>query len=394
MPDNLKKKIAEKLDDKSKKDLKGKIQSALNAVQKDGVDPKAAAKKFGLNNQQAKTLSAVAKRNEEVEEEIEVDDDLLEEFITEARQTKFQMVSAVIDRLGGMKHEDLVKYHGDLFAEEDDEEDSEDDEEDSDDDKKKKGGKPKKGVNPFAKKDVKEAIEQIFSGSELTEDMQERTSVLFEAAVNQQVISEVERIETDLTEQLDKSVATLTETMVESVDRYLTHVAEAWIEDNEPVVDHNLKVDVAEELIEDLKEVLGKYKVFVPAEDVDAVAELEAKVDTLETRINEEVDATISAKAKVTELETNAVLAELSDDLADTDAERLAKLAEGIEFTDSDEYRKKITIVKENYFPKETSNSADLTEEFVETEEEDKKPTSNDPDVRAVSENISKMFSN
>ena len=68
------------------------------------------------------------------------------------------------------------------------------------------------------------------------------------------------------------------------------------------------------------------------------------------------------------ELVREAVINEVSSDLAETQSEKFAELTKDVDFTDKESFTEKLNTLKENYFPKSTPQN--LTEEGGSEEKE------------------------
>ena len=87
------------------------------------------------------------------------------------------------------------------------------------------------------------------------------------------------------------------------------------------------------------------------------------KIAALEERLNETISENADLSNHVVELKRDAVVREISEELADTEAAKLERLLEGVDFESEELYREKVRVIKENYFPK---NPAKQTTKSVE----------------------------
>ncbi|CAB4142788.1 prohead core protein [uncultured Caudovirales phage] len=215
----------------------------------------------------------------------------------------------------------------------------------------------------------KEDIDEMF-GDDLTEDFKERAEVVFEAAVNTRVNLETARLEeefeakaAELEEQfedaLEEQTAAVLEDVTSKLDQYLDYCVEQWMEDNKLAIENSLRADIAEDFMEALRNVFAEHYITVPDEKIDIVAEMKAELDEIKAKLNETVDAKIALEAIIEEATKEAAFEEVSEGLAETQVEKLKTLAEGIDYSDADTYRKKLEIVKEQYF--KTSKPATTT---------------------------------
>lgn len=214
---------------------------------------------------------------------------------------------------------------------------------------------------------LKEAIEGLFEGQELTEDFKVKTVAVFEAAVHEKVLAETavleEKFENDLQEQVDLAV----EDLVEKVDSYLDYVVESWVESNKVEIESNFKVETAQSLLDNIKGLVAEHNLEIDDAQVDAIAEMETKVEESTTKYNEVVEEMIAVKEAKQQLELSIAFNEVSEGLTDTQSEKLKVLSEGVSFESVDEFTKKVSAIKENYFAESTTAPADETE-FLEEE--------------------------
>lgn len=214
---------------------------------------------------------------------------------------------------------------------------------------------------------LKEAIEGLFEGQELTEDFKVKTVAVFEAAVHEKVLAETavleEKFENDLQEQVDIAV----EDLVEKVDSYLDYVVESWVESNKVEIESNFKVETAQSLLDNIKGLVAEHNLEIDETQVDAIAEMEQKVEESTTKYNEVVEEMIAVKEAKQQLELSIAFNEVSEGLTDTQSEKLKVLSEGVSFESVDEFTKKVSAIKENYFAESTSAPEDETE-FLEEE--------------------------
>jgi hypothetical protein len=222
---------------------------------------------------------------------------------------------------------------------------------------------------------VKEDVEEMFSGDELSEDLKEKAVIVFEAAVEARCIVETARLEEEFEQQLDEAVANIQEEITAKVDQYLDYVIEQWVEDNKIAIESSLRAEIAEEFMGNLHKLFVESNINVPDEQIDVLGEMTAKVEELESKLDESVNKQLELQAVIDEAEKEAVFDEVSEGLAATQVEKLRTLAEGIDYVDADTYKKKLDIVKETYFAdKRPASTATLVDESNDTLTEEAAP--------------------
>ena len=238
------------------------------------------------------------------------------------------------------------------------------------------GGAPGMGKMPMPTLNaVKEDIDEVFAGEDLTEEAKEKFSTIFEAAVSARVSIEEARLEEAFEARLDEEVEEIIEEITTKIDQYLDYVVESWMEDNKLAVESTLRADIAENFMEGLYNLFAESYITVPEEKLDVVGELKAQIEELETKFDESVNKQLELQSVIDEATMEATFDEVTEGLAATQVEKLRTLAEGIEFTDSESYVKKLNILKGKYFSeKKEVNTGVITEEASEGLNEEAKP--------------------
>jgi len=352
-------------------------------------------------------------------------------------RTKAGMVKAIYDQLNTLKKADLSDSYesiiGATLAEQDEEdEDDDDDEEDVEEGKlppalqkaidKKKGksdddedeeevketkdvediggetgaGSPKKalkvslvkaGKKKIKKEDleinVEKDVKALMEGEEtLSDEFKTKAATIFESAVSTKILSEVnsriEILEGEYAQELEEAKEEHSTQLTEKVDGYMSYVVEEWMKDNELAVERGIRSELVEDFMTGLRNLFQEHYIDIPEEKVDLVDDLFGKVEELEGKLDEEINRSVDLKKELSEYKRDETIREVSDNLADTEKEKLSKLAEGIEYEDKEQFNEKLGVLKENYFPTndakaETSsdgdpvtNSEELNEKVVD----------------------------
>ena len=213
------------------------------------------------------------------------------------------------------------------------------------------------GISKFQESvDISNQLNSIF-GEELSEEFKTKATSIFEAAVIARVNSEMEKVTAKLEEQSTQQLAEFKETLVEKVDGYLNYVVEQWMEENQLAVENGLRTEIAEDFISGLKSLFKEHYIEVPEEKYEVLDELQTKSEQLETKLNESINDNVVLAKELSALKAAKVLEEQTKDLAATEVEKLKKLVEGVDFESEDLYREKVSVIKENYFPKTAKTS-------------------------------------
>ena len=311
-------------------------------------------------------------KSEEMEDGEEEEEEMEESFQTP--KTKAGMVKAIYDQLNSMKKAELSDSFSKIMGATslNEEEEEEDDEEEVKAGYKMENKKLKKEDLDL---DVKEDMDAIMSGEELSEDFKTKAATIFEAAVSAKVISEVNQRVDALEEEFKKEIQEAKEeyksNMSEKVDGYLNYVVEEWMKENELAVERGIRSELVEDFMTGLKNLFQEHYIDIPEEKVDLVDDLFEKVEDLEKQLDETVNNSVEMKKELAEFKKQEALRDVSEELADTEKEKLQKLSEGVEYEDDAQYKEKLEVIKENYFPKGEDTPQPLTEEVENNESEE-----------------------
>ena len=199
-------------------------------------------------------------------------------------------------------------------------------------------------------KTMGESVNEMFAGSDLSEDFKEKATVIFEAAVNAKIQEEIESLEEEYAAKLDEEVASIAADLTEKVNSYLDYVVEQWMEENQVAIDRGIRAEVTESFIEGLRDLFVEHSINVPEDEVDVVAEMAEELDSKDASLNEAINETIELRKQLEAYKAKDILESYSKGLTDTQVEKLHTLAEGVEFNDSKEFERKVQIIKEQYF--------------------------------------------
>ena len=223
--------------------------------------------------------------------------------------------------------------------------------------------------------DSKEDIEAISGKEELSDEFKAKAKDIYETAVKAKVVDEVnkrvEKIEEEYLSEIEESTKKFQGEMVEKVDNYLNYVVTEWMEDNNLAVERGIKSELTDDFMTGLRNLFKEHYIDVPEEKVDIVDDLFEKVEELEAKLNEEIDKNVSLKKDLAEATKEGILSDVCEDLADTQKEKISSLAEGVEFENEDQFKAKLAMLKESYFPQKevVKSEDDVTETTLSTEE-------------------------
>ncbi len=213
--------------------------------------------------------------------------------------------------------------------------------------------------------DIDEDVNALLGGEELSEEFREKAKVIFEAALNSKVKEIQEALEVQYAEQLQEEKEGLKESLTTRVDSYLEYVCEEWMTENALAVEAGLKTDMTESFLAGMKGLFEEHYVTIPEEKYDVLESMVDKLDEMETKLNEQIDKNISLNKRLAESVADGILDQISEGLAQTQKEKLASLAESVEFESEEEYRGKLETLKESYFSSTTTSAPKASQQTL-----------------------------
>ena len=360
----------------SKMDSEDEDAEDLGAPVVKGDEKKADAAKKVKQDASVKSSQKGDQKADSVKEEIETDE---EEVVAEAKikemdgkgnpmgsetakMKKGDMIAAMNKAMNGMKKDDLQAAYSKMIGS---------GKEMTDEEIEMEGlSKAKEAIEKrLASITVAEDVDALVEGEDLSEEFKQKASTIFEAAVKSKIRPEVERIELEKTQEVAEEHETFKTELAEKVDGYLDYVVKEWMTENELAIERGLKGEIAEDFITGLKALFEEHYIDVPDEKYDILESQAQKIEELEGKLNETIGKLTEKKQSEDSLVREAVIKEVSSDLAETQSEKFASLVEDVEFTDKDTFVEKLNTLKENYFPKSTPSQS-LTEENDEGTQE------------------------
>ena len=217
-----------------------------------------------------------------------------------------------------------------------------------------------------AEYNVEEDVNALLAGEELSEEFQEKARTIFETAINAKVATIREELETKYAEKFAEEVASAKESLAERVDSYLEYVADEWMSENQLAVEAGLKADMTESFLTGMKSLFEEHYVTIPEEKYNVFESMVEKLDDMETKLNEQIEKNITLNARLSESAAEGILNDVSEGLAQTQKEKLASLAESVEFESEEQYRGKLETLKESYFAQKNVSTPAKTETLSE----------------------------
>ena len=202
-----------------------------------------------------------------------------------------------------------------------------------------------------AEYDIEEDVTALLQGEELSEEFQEKARTIFETAITAKVAEVKEALEARYSEVLAEEVEDIKKELNERVDSYLEYVAEEWFTENQLAVEAGLKTEMTESFLTGMKSLFEEHYVSIPEEKYDVLESMVEKLDDMETKLNEQIEKNVSLNKRLAESVADGIVDQVSEGLAQTQKEKLASLAESVEFESEESYREKLETLKESYFP-------------------------------------------
>ena len=322
---------------KMKNDAEDTGKPVVDPEQKDAPAKKVSAKaKEVSGDAQQKGEGAPQKPEKLAASHVPEEGDELEE----ARMTKDDMKTEMQKKMDKMSAVDLKAAYEAMHGEEDDME------EEISPEKKEEIDARIKDL------DVKEDVDALMSGEDLSEDFKTKAGTVFEAAIKSKLRSEIDRIHEEVKSEKETEMETFKEELTEKVDTYLNYVVEEWTKENELAIERGLKGEIAEDFISGLKQLFEDHYIDVPDEKYDVLEAQSEKIAELEDKLNESIQKNVEMTENNSLLVREQVISEVSEDLAQTEIEKFKGLVEDVDFTDEESFHEKLSTLKESYFPK------------------------------------------
>jgi hypothetical protein len=259
--------------------------------------------------------------------------------------------------------EDQIVSEASKETESDDEDGEEDDEEEDDEDD---DGKKKKVKEEFDIEEDMNALMNIGQEEELSEEFKEKAKTIFESALRSKVSEIKEFLEVEYEQKIVEEIEEIKSNLQERIDSYLEYVAEEWVSENALAVEQGLKTEMTESFLEGMRGLFEDHYVSIPEDKYDVLESMVEKLDEMETKLNEQIERNIQLNGRLSESVADRILDEISGGLATTQKEKLASLAESVEFESEIEYRGKLETLKESYFPSRVVSPIATTETLSE----------------------------
>ena len=205
--------------------------------------------------------------------------------------------------------------------------------------------------------DVEEDVNALLAGEDLSEEFQEKARTIFEAAIRSKVAEIKEELQSSYEETLIEEIETIKSDLVERVDAYLEYVSDEWVQENALAVEHGLKTEMTESFLSGMKQLFEDHYVTIPEDKYDVIESMVDNLDEMEEKLNEQIQKNVALNRRLAESVADVIFADISEGLALSQKDKLASLAENVEFDGEQNYREKLVTLRESYFPSRSSSA-------------------------------------
>ena len=200
---------------------------------------------------------------------------------------------------------------------------------------------------------VDDDVKALLTGEELSEEFKAKTKTIFEAAIKSKISEQKKKLEEEFEKKLSEELEAAKTELSEKTDKFLSYVAEEWKKENEIEIHKGIKLEMYNSFMDGMKKLFEENYAQIPEEKYDVLEEMTNKLDEMEEKLNEQLEKNVSLNGQINTRTRESLIAEVSKGLAQTQAEKLASLAESVEFESEESFKEKLDTLKENYFPKE-----------------------------------------
>ena len=222
---------------------------------------------------------------------------------------------------------------------------------------------------PEAEYSIEEDVDALLAGEELSEEFQEKARTIFETAIKTKIAEVQEELKAQYETTLEEEVSVIKEELTSRVDAYLEYVAEEWITDNQLAIEQGLKAEMTESFLTGMRSLFEDHYVTIPEEKYDVTTAMVGKLDEMEDKLNEQIKSNIALTQRLAESVADAIFSEVCEGLALSQKDKLASLAENVEFDSENNYREKLATLRNSYFPENAGAQRDNSENISESSE-------------------------
>ena len=246
------------------------------------------------------------------------------------------------------------------------EDEGDEDEGDEDEDEEDEKSKAMKEAFAQVEEEIEEDVSALLSEDDLSEEFKLKAKTVFEAALNARTAQIEEAIIHTYEQRLAEEVEEIKEALEERIDSYLEYVSDEWIAENALAVETGIKNEMTESFLSGMKGLFEEHYVQIPEDRYDVLESMVEKLDEMENKLNEQIEKNVALNRRLAESVTEVIFAEVSEGLALSQKDKLASLAENVEFDSESDYREKLVTLRESYFPRNTGTQRDNSDYIAE----------------------------
>tara|TARA_A200000159_G_scaffold119563_1_gene113516 strand:+ start:658 stop:1812 length:1155 start_codon:yes stop_codon:yes gene_type:complete len=218
----------------------------------------------------------------------------------------------------------------------------------------------------IAELNIEEDVAALFAGEELSEEFQEKAKTIFETTIKSKVSQITEELKNEFEQSLTEEIASIKEEIEDRADAYLEYVADEWLAENALSVEQGLKTEMTDSFLTGMKSLFEDHYVSIPEEKYDVLNSMVDKLDEMEGKLNEQIKNNVALNKRLAESSAEAIFAEATEGLALSQKDKLATLAENVEFDSEETYREKLVTLRKSYFPENAGVQRDNSENLSE----------------------------
>ena len=214
---------------------------------------------------------------------------------------------------------------------------------------------------------IEEDVNALLAGEDLSEEFQEKARTIFETAIKSKVAEIKESLQSSYEQALVEEIEVIKEGLIDRVDAYLEYVADEWVAENALAVEHGLKTEMTESFLQGMKGLFEDHYVSIPEDRYDVIESMVDKLDEMEGKLNEQIERNVALNRRLSESVADVIFADVVEGLALSQKDKLASLAENVEFDGEANYREKLVTLRNSYFPTNTGAQRDDSETLSES---------------------------
>ena len=274
--------------------------------------------------------------------------------------SKVGMINDMMTKLHGLNKDSLKAQHSKMMEELEDDDDNSVNE---DEDKTDTAAIEENRVTA-ADIDLKDDVSAIFGDEDLSEEFKTKVTTIFEAAVISKINEKLMEVTLRLESENQLETLKTHEELVEKTDSFLDYAITEWREENRLALESGVRTEIAEEFMSGMKKLFEDSYIDIPEGKVDVLANMSEKADELEESLNKEIAKNVELSDDIEKLLRSNVVSEAAFALTDANSEKLVNLSAGVEFVSEEDFREKVTMIKESYF-----TDGDKVQSFVDESE-------------------------